>query len=343
MNTNSLISIVVAAYNEAENVATLRKQVRKCLEAEKAPVEIVFVDDGSTDDSIVRVLELRRQDPLVRLIRLSRNFGNQSAFLAGIQAARGAAVITMDCDLQHPPSLLPRMLAAWRNGSQVVQMVRRQDKGASFFHRASSRLFHWMLGALTDITLPLGAGDFRLLDRKAADLMVQFAVSRPFYRGIPHWLGLPLTMMEYDSDIRNAGRPRLGWLKRIELSLDAITALSVRPLRLAFFLGICAIVICLAYALVTVIAYMMGHSVPGYPTLILAIVFLGAVQLVSIGILGEYLGRVHEQSRGLPPFVVLDNWEDQQKELDPDASEAGGRPQPIIPGSTGRSEKTGPG
>ena len=325
MNTTGLISIVVAAYNEAENVAAFHKRVRKCLEAEKAPVEIVFVDDGSTDDSIARILELRSQDPLVRIVRLSRNFGNQSAFLAGLKASRGAAVITMDCDLQHPPSLLPQMLAAWRNGAQIVQMVRRQNRGASFFHRASSRLFHWMLGALTEVVLPFGAGDFRLLDRKAADLIVQFAVSRPFYRGIPHWLGLPSTIIEYDSDIRNSGRPSLGLLKRIELSLDAITALSVRPLRLAFFLGICAIAVCLLYALVTVIAYMMGHSVPGYPTLILAIVFLGAVQLISIGILGEYLGRVHEQSRGLPPFVVLDSLEDRQKEADLHSAESGGR------------------
>ena len=325
MNTTGLISIVVAAYNEAENVAAFHKRVRDCLEAEKAPVENLFVDDGSTDDSIARILELRSQDPLVRIIRLSRNFGNQSAFLAGLQASRGAAVITMDCDLQHPPSLLPQMLAAWRNGAQIVQMVRRQNRGASFFHRASSRLFHWMLGALTEVVLPFGAGDFRLLDRKAADLIVQFAVSRPFYRGIPHWLGLPSTIIEYDSDIRNSGRPSLGLLKRIELSLDAITALSVRPLRLAFFLGICAIAVCLLYALVTVIAYMMGHSVPGYPTLILAIVFLGAVQLISIGILGEYLGRVHEQSRGLPPFVVLDSLEDRQKEADLHSAESGGR------------------
>ena len=325
MKTTGLISVVVACRNEAGNVAAFHKELRKCLQAEKVPVEVVFVDDGSTDETIARVLELRSHDPLVRIVRLSRNFGNQSAFLAGIQAARGDAVITMDCDLQHPPSLLPQMLAAWRNGSQIVQMVRRQNRGASFFHRASSRLFHWMLGALTDVALPFGAGDFRLLDRKAADRILEFAVSRPFYRGIPHWLGLPSTMMQYDSHVRNSGRPSLGFVRRIELSLDAITALSVRPLRLAFFLGICAIVICLLYALVTVIAYMFGHSVPGYPTLILAIVFLGAVQLLSIGILGEYLGRVHEQSRGLPPFVVLDNREDQKKEADVDGAESGRR------------------
>ncbi len=315
MNAPSLISIVVAAYNEASNVTALHREVRRCLADEITPVEIVFVDDGSTDATVAQALELRRKDPLVRIIRLSRNFGNQAAFLAGIQASHGDAVITMDCDLQHPPSLLPQMLAAWRSGARVVQMVRLQNAKASWSQRISSRLFHRTIEALTDIPLPFGAGDFRLLDRHAANLMLRFAVSRPFYRGIPNWLGLPTKTIEYNADCRNAGRSTLGFLKRIELSLDAITALSVRPLRLAFFLGACAIAVCLAYAVVVVIAFCLGHSVPGYPTLILSIVFLGAVQLLSIGILGEYLGRVHEQSRNLPPFVVV-NDPDEACDLD---------------------------
>ncbi len=310
MNAPSFISIVVAAYNEAANVAAFHKQVRSYLADEKSPVEIIYVDDGSTDATAARALELRRQDQLVRVVRLSRNFGNQAAFLAGIQAARGAVVITMDCDLQHPPSLLPEMLAAWREGARVVQMVRKQNAKASWIDKFSSRLFHRTMGVLTDIPLPIGAGDFRLLDRRAANLMVRFAVSRPFYRGMPNWLGMPSKTIEYDADCRHAGRSTLGFLKRIELSLDAITALSVRPLRLAFFLGASAIALCLAYALIVVVAWCFGHSVPGYPTLILSIVFLGAVQLLSIGILGEYLGRVHEQSRNLPPFVILDDIEE---------------------------------
>jgi glycosyltransferase involved in cell wall biosynthesis len=310
MNADKLVSIVVAAYNEAENVCALYKEIRRHLAAEGNPIEIIFVDDGSTDDTVGRVLGLRQQDSSVRVVRLSRNFGNQAAFLAGIQAARGAAIITMDCDLQHPPSLLPQMLAAWRSGAGVVQMERRENAGGSWLQRASSRLFHRALQLLTDIPLPVGLGDFRLLDRRAANLMLRFAVSRPFYRGMPNWLGLPNQTLSYDAGPRHAGRAPLGFLKRIELSLDAITALSVRPLRLAFFLGACAIAICLFYAAVTLAAYWVGYTVPGYPTLIFAIVFLGAIQLLTIGILGEYLGRIHEQSRCLPPFVLLDDFED---------------------------------
>jgi glycosyltransferase involved in cell wall biosynthesis len=316
MNANGLISIVVAAYNEAANVMPFYKEVRRCLADEDTPVEIIFVDDGSTDATAAQVLQLRRKDPFVHIVRLSRNFGNQAAFLAGIHAANGDVVITMDCDLQHPPSLLPQMLATWRSGARVVQMVRRQNAKASWFKRVSSRLFHRTVRALTDIPLPFGAGDFRLLDRRAADLMLRFAVSRPFYRGIPNWLGLPAKTIEYNADCRHAGRSTLRFLKRVELSLDAITALSVRPLRLAFFLGMCAIAICLAYAVVVVITFCLGHSVPGYPTLILSIVFLGAVQLLSIGILGEYLGRVHEQSRNLPPFVVMDDLDEMRRPLE---------------------------
>ena len=309
-NADELVSIVVAAYNEADNVGDLHQEIRRQLADETHPVEIVFVDDGSTDDTIGRVLALRRHDPLVRLVRLSRNFGNQAAFLAGIRTSRGAAVITMDCDLQHPPSLLPQMLAAWRDGARLVQMERRENAGASWFQRVSTRLFHRVLHLLTDIPLPVGTGDFRLIDRRTADLMVRLAVARPFYRGMPNWLGLPSRIISYDAGMRHAGRGRLGLVKRIELSLDAITALSVRPLRLAFLLGCCAIAISLSYVAVTLAAYWVGYSVPGYPTLIFAVVFLGAVQLLSIGILGEYLGRVHEQSRGLPPFFVLDDLED---------------------------------
>jgi polyisoprenyl-phosphate glycosyltransferase len=324
MNADRLVSIVVAAYNEGENVSELYREIRRHMAAEPNPIEIVFVDDGSTDDTVGRVLELRRQDSCVRLVRLSRNFGNQAAFLAGIKSARGAAIITMDCDLQHPPSLLPQMLAAWREGASVVQMERRLIAGVPWPQRASSRLFYRTIQLLTDIPLPAGVGDFRLLDRRAADLLVRFAVSRPFYRGMPNWLGLPSRIIVYDAAPRHAGRAQLGLMKRIELSLDAITALSVRPLRLAFFLGFCAIAISLFYAAVTLAAYLVGYTVPGYPTLIFVIVFLGAIQLLSIGILGEYLGRIHEQSRRLPPFVLLDDLVDggpQTSNLRPQTSD----------------------
>jgi polyisoprenyl-phosphate glycosyltransferase len=317
MNADSLVSIVVAAYNESGNVSQLYREILRHLASEPNPFEILFVDDGSTDDTVGRVLDLRRQDARVRLVRLSRNFGNQAAFLAGIQSARGAAIITMDCDLQHPPSLLPQMLAAWREGACVVQMERRQNAGAPWLQRISSGVFHRTMQMLTHIPLPAGIGDFRLLDRRASDLMVRFAVSRPFYRGMPNWLGLPGRVLTYDAGPRHAGRAQLGFLKRIELSLDAITALSVRPLRLAFFLGACAIAVSLLYAAVTLAAYWVGYTVPGYPTLVFVIVFLGAIQLLSIGILGEYLGRIHEQSRRLPPFVLLDDLVDGGQITDP--------------------------
>jgi len=307
MNADKLVSIVVAAYNESENVSKMYQEVRKHLSAESNPIEIIFVDDGSKDDTAGRVLDLRQQDPCVRLVRLSRNFGNQAAFLAGIQSARGEAIITMDCDLQHPPSILPQMLEAWRGGAGLVQMERRQNTDASRFHRTCSKLFHTVLRKLTDIPLRAGVGDFRLMNRKVADLIVKFGVSRPFFRGMPVWLGLPSQTILYDAGPRHAGRAPLNFMKRIELSLDAITALSVRPLRLAFLLGACAITLCLIYSLFTLVAYLAGYSVPGYPTLIFVIVFLGAIQLISIGILGEYLGRIHEQSRRLPPYVLLDD------------------------------------
>jgi glycosyltransferase involved in cell wall biosynthesis len=300
------ISIVAAAYNEAANIEKFHAAVRSALGGETSAVELIFVDDGSTDTTASAVRALRTRDPLVRLVRLSRNFGNQAAFLAGIRAARGQAVITLDCDLQHPPAEFSRMIAAWRGGARVVQMVRRKNPDAGWLKRATSRWFHRLLEQLTDLPLIEGAGDFRLLDRSAALQVLKFSDSRPFYRGMVSWLGAPSVCLEYQAASRTEGRSGIGWRKRLRLSLDAITALSIRPLRLALLLGCSAVILSLGYALFVLVAYIRSGSVAGYPTIIFTVTFLGAVQLISIGVLGEYIGRIYEQSRQLPPYVVVE-------------------------------------
>ncbi|MEK7754636.1 MAG: glycosyltransferase family 2 protein [Acidobacteriota bacterium] len=302
----SLVSIVVAAYNEEANVARIYQEIRGVLERDKQNWEVIFVDDGSTDGTAGMVRSIRAQDQRVRLVKLARNFGNQAAFLAGLHAARGDAVITMDCDLQHPPSEIPRMLAAWRQGSSAVEMVRRRNPDAGLLERLTSKIFHLLLRKLTDLPLVEGAGDFRLMDRKIVDLMLRFGEPRPFYRGMLPWIGVPAAYLEYDAGPRAAGRSSIRFRRRLLLSLDAVTALSIKPLRAAFFLGFCALAVFLAYSVVVLVERMMGRSVPGYPTIILAMVLLAAVQLISIGALGEYIGRIHEQSRRLPPFIVFE-------------------------------------
>jgi len=301
------LSIVTPAWNEAGNIRKFYEAVRAALAHEPHPAEILIVDDGSTDKTAEQVRELRRIDPLVRLVRLQRNFGNQAALLAGLRAARGSVLITMDCDLQHPPQELSRMLAAWRSGASVVQMIRRGNPDAGLFRRITSKLFDSALQLLTNIPVVDGAGDFRLLDARTAQLLLQFSDTRPFYRGMINWLGVPVVYLDYQAHPRSEGRSGITFRKRLRLSLDGITALSIRPLRVALLLGATAVSLSLLYAVAVLIAYFYGHSVSGYPTIIFSVVFLGAVQLVSIGILGEYIGRIYEQSRGLPAYVVADD------------------------------------
>jgi polyisoprenyl-phosphate glycosyltransferase len=300
------ISIVTAAFNEAANINAFHHAVRTALRDEAGPVEIVFVDDGSTDGTAQAVRAIADRDPWVRLVRFSRNFGNQAAFLAGLRAARGRAIITADCDLQHPPGEFPRMLAEWRRGARAVQMVRRANPDAGLLQRATSRGFHWILCRLTDLPVVEGSGDFRLIDRDTANLILKFGDVRPYYRGMVSWLGIPSVYLEYDAHRRAEGLTAIGLRKRVRLSLDAMTALSIRPLRAALMLGLTSVAVSLVYAIVVLIAFLLGHSVAGYPTIIFTVIFLGAVQLISLGVLGEYIGRIFEQSRGLPPYVVIE-------------------------------------
>jgi len=298
------VSIVAPAFNEAANVVPFHAAVRRALADDPAQVEILFVDDGSTDRTAAAVRCLAESDPLVRLVRLTRNFGNQAAFLAGIAAAKGDAIITMDADLQHPPAELPKMLEAWRNGARAVPMIRRRNPDAGLAERLTSGLFHRLLRMLTNLPLAEGAGDFQLIDRSVAAKVLRFSDARPFYRGMVTWLGVSAVEIPYTAAPRGGGRSRIRLRKRLRLSLDAITALSIRPLRLALLLGFGAIVLSAAYLAAVLIAWFCGHSVRGYPTIIFTVVFLGAVQLISIGVLGEYIGRIFEQSRHLPPYVV---------------------------------------
>ena len=307
------VSIVAPAFNEAANIRNFYEAVRRVLTAEASPAEIVFVDDGSGDETAAQVTshspsghpgETGASEPQLR--ESSRLYCGHPRFV------RACSLITMDCDLQHPPEDLPRMLASWRQGAQVVQMVRRRDPDAGYWKRATSRSFQWVLRRLTDVPLLEGAGDFRLLDSKVAQLILRFSDTRPFYRGMTSWLGIPTVCLEYDALPRVQGRSGIGWHKRLRISLDAITALSIRPLRVALLLGLCAVGLSLVYVAVVLVAYLRGHYLAGYPTLIFAVVFLGAVQLISVGVLGEYIGRIYEQSRGLPPYIVTE--EDQSED-----------------------------
>jgi dolichol-phosphate mannosyltransferase len=308
---NELVSVVIPAYNEEKNVPAVYQAVRSSL-AGCEPCEIIFVDDGSTDGTAERVRGLRAQDSCVRLIRFGRNFGQQPALLAGLEAARGAAVITLDCDLQHPPELLPRMIQAWRNGAQVVQMVRMQTAGVGFLKPLTSRLFYRFVNLLSETPVVSGAADYQLLDRVVVDAVLQFRDRYPFLRGLVGWLGFPATRIEYVALQRHTGTSAYTLRKMLRLALQAVMGLSSKPLRLSFYFGLLTAVFCVLYAAFAVVALAAGKAVQGWTSVIVMVTFLGAVQLVSIGIVGEYIARVYEQSRGVPRYVIVegDEWND---------------------------------
>ena len=305
----ALLSIVIPAYNEEANVRKVYEAVRDAFTS-LMRFEIIFVDDGSSDRTSECVRRMRSEGCPVRLLRFGRNFGHQAALLAGIEAARGEAVITMDCDLQHPPELLPRMVEAWRGGAKLVQMVRKKTEGAGIFKRLTSKLFYRILNSIVDVPVTRGAADYQLLDASVVEAVLQFKDRQPFLRGLVNWLGFHSTCIEYVAPARKNGSSGYSLRKMMSLSLHALTALSSKPLRLSFYLGVTTALLSIAYALFALLALSSGRTIPGWTSVIVTVTFLGSVQLVSIGIVGEYIARIYEQARGMPRFVIVERDDD---------------------------------
>ena len=309
----SLVSIVVPAYNEEKNVGPIYAAIQSALGGQQA-LEVIFVNDGSTDGTAECLRALHAQHSGVRFIRFGRNFGQQPALLAGIEAARGAAVITLDCDLQHPPELLPRMLEAWRGGAKVVQMVRTHTADAGFAKRLTSRLFYRFLNLLSETPVQGGAADYQLLDRAAVEAVLQFRDRNPFLRGLVAWLGFPVVRIEYTAPERRSGKSGYTVRKMLRLSIQAVTGLSSKPLRFAFYFGLLTAALCGIYAAFAVVALIAGRTVQGWTSVIVLVTFIGAVQLVSLGIAGEYIARIYEQTRGVPRYVIVEGDADVDRE-----------------------------
>jgi glycosyltransferase involved in cell wall biosynthesis len=304
VNERTLISVVIPAYNEEGNVLPLYDAVRSSLTG--FCYEIIFIDDGSDDSTAEEVRRVRARDSLVRLLRFGRNFGQQSALLAGLEAARGQAVITLDCDFQHPPELIPNMIQAWRDGARVVQMVRTQNAGSGVVKMLGSRLFYWFINVLSETPVASGAADYQLLDRAVVDAILKFKDRYPFVRGLVGWLGFAAVKIDYVAPKRRAGSPAYTPRKMLRLSLQAVMGLSSKPLRLSFYFGLLTAAFCVLYAAFAIVALAAGKTVQGWTSVIVMVTFLGAIQLVSIGIVGEYLARVYDQSRGIPTYVIVE-------------------------------------
>ncbi len=299
------LSVVLPVFNEQDTLPLTYRRLCEVLSTLDADCELLFIDDGSTDDTDAVLEALRRRDPRVRRVTLSRNFGHQAALLAGLEHARGQAVVTMDADLQHPPELIPQMVALWRQGWEIVQAVRRQPANESRLRRIGSRGFYRLLGALSRVQVTPGASDFRLMDRVAVEALLACRERCRFHRGLVHWIGFRRTELPYDAAPRAAGRSKYSWRAIWRLAGDAIFAFSTWPLRLAGLAGVVVSLVATGYlAFVLWARLFTDRTVPGWTSILAAVLVLGGVQLVVLWILGEYVGRLYEEAKQRPIYIV---------------------------------------
>jgi len=297
-----LLSVVAPVCNEEATIHEFYARVRGALEG--VDFELVLVDDGSTDGSPAALDLLAAEDPRVRVIYLSRNFGHQTALTAGLDHARGDAVVMLDADLQDPPELIPRMLDHWLAGTDVVYAVREQREGESRFKLTTARWFYRLFDTLAQVELQHNSGDYRLLDRRALDALLSMRERNRFLRGMTVWVGYTQAAVPYRRDPRYAGETKYTLTKMLRFSLDAIVSFSDRPLQLATLLGFLISTLAFVAIPVVIVLRFAGSYLPGFGSLTIAVLLLGGIQLIAIGIIGEYVGRIYDEVKGRPLYLV---------------------------------------
>jgi polyisoprenyl-phosphate glycosyltransferase len=304
-----VLTVLVPVKDEQDGIAPFVERVAKILDALPDPAttrwEILFIDDGSSDATLAAILAANARDPRVRGLSLSRNFGKEAALSAGIDYARGEAVIPIDVDLQDPPEVIVDMVKAWRSGSEVVYGVRRNRESDSLPKRLTADLYYRAHNWLSSDKIPEHAGDFRLLDRKVVDVIKRMPERNRFMKGLFAWSGFRQTAVEYDRVERTVGTTKFRYWKLWTLALDGITSASTVPLRVWSYIGVVVALLSFVYAVFVMIRTLIsGVDVPGYASLMTAILFFGGLQLISLGVLGEYVGRILTETKQRPIYVV---------------------------------------
>jgi len=312
-----VFSVVIPIYNEEENIPELYRRLTQVMSECDEPYELVFVDDGSRDRSMVLLRNLYAEDSAhVRVVQLSRNFGHQRALSAGLDHARGQAVIVMDADLQDPPEVLPQFIAKWREGFHVIYAVREKRK-EHVLKRATYRLFYYILRSVSRVDIPLDAGDFGLLDRRVVDTLIALPERNRFVRGLRSWVGFRQIGLAYERDARFAGETKYSFRKLVSLALDGLISFSYLPLRLASIAGFAVSALSLVAAAYYLIKAMtVGLNPPGFATQVVLITFLGGIQLITIGVIGEYMGHILDEVKRRPTYVVSDVWDETEGSAD---------------------------
>lgn len=305
-------SIVAPIYNEKENLPELYRRINEVMDSTDEPWELVLVDDGSVDGSTDIIRALAREDKRIRPVIFARNFGHQIAITAGWDYARGDAVVIIDADLQDPPEVILEMAKKWKEGNEVVFAVRAEREGESWFKLWTASLFYRIISRITDVKIPLDTGDFRLMDRKVVDVLKKMRERHRFPRGMSAWVGFKQVGVEYKRAARIAGETKYPFRKMFRLAINAITGFSYFPLQVATYIGfICAGIAAVAIPVVVYMRITGSQAFFGQATTLIAVLFLGGVQLISLGILGEYIGRLYDEAKGRPLYIVREAPEDK--------------------------------
>lgn len=308
---NPFVSIVAPFYNESETISFFYDTITHVLaELGVSRYELVCVNDGSRDDTLAQLVAISTTDPRVRVIDLSRNFGKEAALTAGVDEAAGDVVVPIDCDLQDPPQLIGVMLERWREGFDVVLAKRSDRSSDSYLKRVTAGLFYRVHNKLSDTSIPDNVGDYRLMDRRVVDALKLLPERRRFMKGLFAWVGFKSTVVEYVREQRVAGTTKFSGFKLVNFAIEGITSFSTAPLRLTTYMGLTISAAAFLYALYLIVRTVVhGVDWPGYSSILTVILFLGGVQLISVGIVGEYVGRIYMESKQRPIYIIQDRYQ----------------------------------
>lgn len=304
-------SIIAPIYNEISNISEFYRRVKETMDTTGQAWELIMVDDGSSDGSTDKLRELAKEDPRVKPLIFARNFGHQIAVTAGLDYAHGKAVTIIDSDLQDPPEVILDLIAKWREGYEVIYAVREEREGESWFKLFTASLFYRMIAAITDVKIPVDTGDFRLLDHKVVNVMQKMRERHRFLRGMSAWVGFKQVGVPYKRAARFSGKTKYPFKKMFKLAWNAITGFSYVPLQVATYMGFISAGLSILFIPIVIILRLAGsHPFLGQASTLIAVLFLGGVQLISLGILGEYVGRLYDEAKGRPLYIVREEPEE---------------------------------
>lgn len=297
------LSIVLPSYNEEQNIANTAKVLAELLQQEQIDYELVFISDGSRDGTYQEIRKAAQQDPHVKGAEFSRNFGKEASIFAGLQLATGDAVIVMDCDLQHPPQVIPQMWKLWNEGYEVVEGIKTSRGKESFLHRCFVGAFYRIMSGLIKMDMN-ASSDYKLLDRKVVDVLLELPEKNTFFRALTFWTGFKTASVEYEVQERAYGESKWSFFSLMRYAVTNVTSFSTLPLQLVTVLGIIAILFSVILAIQTLVKYLTGTAVEGFTTVILLILIIGGFIMLSLGVIGHYLARIYEEVKGRPRYII---------------------------------------